>query len=355
MKKRMMVGLLASVLAVSACAQDALTFAKGADISWITQIEASGKYELVDESGRKTDGFQMLRDCGMNMVRLRVWVNPKPDRQSGRTWCDTPDLVTKAVRAQEAGMRVMVDFHYSNWWADPGKQHVPDEWKECGIDALCDSVEAHTEAVLRALQKAGVEPAWIQVGNETPTGFMKPLGDATTHPENFARLFRRGQETCKRVCPNAITMVHIDNGFMLDRTEFILDILKRYGVDYDMLGWSLYPAMNWLATPPVIDLNWRTKADQCIANTDSIYRKYGKESMIVEIGIPQDHEQLCREVIEYMIGNAPQHLRGVVYWEPITTPEFGYTMGALKQFKGNQYTANDGMKAFRIERKTEEQ
>ena len=113
MKKRMMVGLLASVLAVSAWAQDALTFAKGADISWITQIEASGKYELVDESGRKTDGFQMLRDCGMNMVRLRVWVNPKPDRQSGRTWCDTPDLVTKAVRAQEAGMRVMVDFHYS--------------------------------------------------------------------------------------------------------------------------------------------------------------------------------------------------------------------------------------------------
>ena len=86
-------------------------------------------------------------------------------------------------------------------------------------------------------------------------------------------------------------MVHIDNGFMLDRTEFILEILKRYGVDYDMLGWSLYPAMNWLATPPVIDLNWQTKADQCIANVDSIFRKYGKESMIVEIGIPQDHEQ----------------------------------------------------------------
>jgi len=346
-RKHLLAALLMAATAMPATAQKAPAFAKGADISWITQIEHNAKYQLVDDEGKPTDGFQMMKDCGMNMVRLRVWVTPRPDRRDGIAWCDTRDMVSKAVRAKRAGMQVMLDFHYSNWWADPSKQHVPEEWKQCNIEQLCDSVEMHTKQVLVAMMEAGVEPTWIQVGNETPTGFMKPLGDATEHPENFARLFRRGEQTCKRICPNAITMVHIDNGFLLERTEFILDILKKYDVHYDMLGWSLYPAMNWLATPPVVDLNWRVKADQCIANVAEIYRKYGKESMIVEIGIPDDHEQLCKDVIEYMIGNAPEHMRGLVYWEPITTPDFGYKMGALKQYKDNQYMANDGFKAFK--------
>lgn len=341
---------LAAIILLSALevrAQQAPAFAKGADISWITQIEHLNKYQLVDPQGRPTDGFQMLKDCGMDMVRLRVWVHPEPDARDGQVWCDTRDMVAKAVRAIQAGMQVMVDFHYSDWWADPQKQNVPKAWKGCDINQLADSVEAHTRSVLMALKLAGVTPTWIQVGNETPTGFMKPLGDAEQFPENFAILFKRGQQTCKEVFPNAITMVHIDNGFMLPRTEFILDILKKYQVDYDMLGWSLYPAMNWLATPPVIDLNWQVKANQCIDNVKTIYDKYGKESMIVEIGIPDDHEALCKEVIEYMIDHAPEHLRGLVYWEPITTPDFGYSMGALKQYAGSQYMANEGMRAFR--------
>ena len=340
-----------AVVATAVSAQRKLPFAKGADISWITQIEHNNQYRIVDERGRDIDAFRLLRKCGMNMVRLRVWVNPRPDRRDGRTWCDTRDMVEKALRAKKAGLRVMLDFHYSNWWADPSKQHVPEEWKQCNIDQLCDSVEAHTAQVLTAMKRAGVEPAWIQVGNETPNGFMHPLGDATAHPEYFARLFKRGQQTCKRLCPNAITMVHIDNGFLLERTTFILDILKKYDVDYDMLGWSLYPAMNWLATPPVVDLNWQVKADQCLQNAGEIFRRYGKESMIVETGIPDDHEAMCREVIEYLIKKAPEHLHGLVYWEPITTPDFGYKMGALKQYEGNKYTANDGMKAFRTKKK----
>lgn len=322
-------------------------FAKGADISWITQIEHTNKYQLVDETGKVIDGYELLKTCGMNMVRLRVWVHPRPDRRDGKTWCDTHDLVAKAVRAKNAGMDVMVDFHYSNWWADPGKQHVPEEWKACDINTLCDSVEAHTSEVLTALKDAGVSPRWVQVGNETPTGFMKPLGDATEHPDNFAKLFQRGQQTCKKVFPYVKTMVHIDNGFMLDRTEFILDILQKYHVDYDMVGLSLYPAMNWLANPPIIDLNWQVKADACNENVETIFSKYGKETMIVEIGMPDDHEKLAEDVITYMIRHAPPHLRGLVYWEPITTPDFGYKMGALKQYQDNLYMANDGLKAFK--------
>ncbi len=344
--KGLFILFLIMLFPLHAVSQDT-SFAKGADISWITQIESINRYQLVDENGSVVNGYELLKSCGMNMVRLRVWVHPRPDRRDGKTWCDTQDLVNKAVRAKQTGMDVMVDFHYSNWWADPGKQHVPEEWKECDIASLCDSVETHTKEVLLALKNAGVSPKWIQVGNETPTGFMKPLGDATLYPENFARLFQRGENTCKKIFPNALTMVHIDNGFDLARTEFILDILQKNEVDYDMLGLSLYPAMNWLANPPVVDLNWQVKVDSCNKNVETIYQKYGKETMIVEIGIPDDLEQLAQEVITYILNQSPPHLKGLVWWEPITTPDFGYKMGALRHFKDNQYTANDGLRAFK--------
>ena len=95
-------------------------FAKGADISWVTEMEHKGM-KFYNTSGVETDCFQLMKDLGLNAVRLRVWVDPKEHDN----WCNTADLVTKAKRAAELGMDVMVDFHYSDWWADPGQQHKP--------------------------------------------------------------------------------------------------------------------------------------------------------------------------------------------------------------------------------------
>ena len=104
--------LLFSIYAPAAWAQ---TFAKGADVSWITQMEASG-YRWQNDNGQQQDLLQILKDHGMNTIRLRVWVNP-----SGG-WNGTSDLVAKAIRARNAGFRIMIDFHYSDSWADPGQQ-----------------------------------------------------------------------------------------------------------------------------------------------------------------------------------------------------------------------------------------
>lgn len=331
-----------------AAAQKATTFARGADISWITQTEAAGRYKFCNDKGEVTDGYALLKECGINAIRLRVWVHPMADHWSGRAWCDTRDVVEKAVRAKQAGMEVMIDFHYSDWWADPQKQNPPLAWQQCGIDALCDSVEAHTTAVLKALKRAGVKPRWVQVGNETPEGFMLPTGDAIEHPQNFARLFATGYKACKKVFPKVKVLVHIDSGEKLARTEFILNILQQYRVPYDMVGWSLYPGMNW--TTHSVEPNWHKKVDACIENIDSIYKHYHKEVMLVEVGMPDGDEKACCDAISWIIEKSGGLCRGLFYWEPLTTPDMGYGMGALKPYSRTLLQPNEGLKAFRTPR-----
>ena len=127
-------------------------FAKGADLSWVTEMEADGQ-KFYNEAGEETDCFTLMKDLGMNAIRLRVWVNP--DDTYG-PYCNIEDVTDKAVRAQEAGLDLMIDFHYSDFFADPGKQTKPDGWKDKNMDELKSAVAAHTSDVLKALKENGV-------------------------------------------------------------------------------------------------------------------------------------------------------------------------------------------------------
>lgn len=326
-------------------------FVRGADISWITETEASGRWQYVDAEGNTTEPYQLLKQLDMNAIRLRVWVNPKPSKD-GNTYNDINDVVRKALRAKEAGMQVMIDFHYSNWWADPGKQVVPKEWHAearkhaDSIMVVSDSVRQHTLATLTALKDAGITPKWVQIGNEIPNGFMHPYGVPSKHPDWFAMLFKVGYEAAKQVFPRIVCVCHIDNGYNLGRTTYILDILRRYNVPFDMLGWSLYPAMNWVTRE--VDPNWQKKCDQCLANADAIYEMYGKESMLVEVGMPDSDENIGADCINYLIANAGKHMHGLIWWEPLTTPDAGYSMGAMKDLGSGKCTPNKALRAFKI-------
>lgn len=330
---------------------------RGGDISSLVEVEDQGKWQYVDTLGNPVEGHKLLKQLNITTARFRVWVNPQPSR-NGKVYHDIADVVKKAVRAKEAGMKVMIDFHYSNWWADPGKQIVPKEWNEAAklssdpIKVICDSVRQHTLQTLTALKAAGVEPKWVQIGNEIPDGFMHPYGKASTHPDWFARLFLTGYNAAKEVFPNIICICHIDNGYNLGRTTNILDILRRYNVPFDMVGWSLYPAMNWVTRE--VDKNWKVKCDQCIANSAAIREMYHKESMLVEVGMPDEDENIGAECISYLINNMGSHLRGLIWWEPLTTPDAGYKMGAMKRVDkgdGKNYCGpNAALKAFKIKK-----
>src|SRR6187431_2679982 len=142
-------------------------FAKGGDIGWLQQMEATG-YRFYDTDGKEKDCLQLLKDRGMNTIRLRVWVNPSNDKASGH--CSKEETVAMAVRAQKLGMRIMIDFHYSDSWADPGKQNKPAAWAKHSFSELLTDVYQHTYDVLKLLKKAGVTPEWVQIGNEIPSG-----------------------------------------------------------------------------------------------------------------------------------------------------------------------------------------
>jgi arabinogalactan endo-1,4-beta-galactosidase len=147
----------------------AFVFSKGADVGWLPQMEVTG-YKFYDADGTQKDCLQLLKDRGMNTIRLRVWVNPSSDKASGH--CSPAETVVMAVRAQRMGMRIMIDFHYSDTWADPGHQAKPTAWANHTFAELQNDVYKHTFDVLTALKSAGVNPEWVQIGNEIPSGML---------------------------------------------------------------------------------------------------------------------------------------------------------------------------------------
>ena len=158
----------------TSCTSTKTAFVKGADIGWLPQMEATG-YTFYDQDGTKKECLQLLKDRGMNSVRLRVWVNPNTDKASGH--CSKEETVAMAIRAQKMGMRVMINFHYSDSWADPAKQFKPKAWENHSFPELLNDVYNHTFEVISALKIAGVTPEWVQIGNEIPGGFLFPEGE----------------------------------------------------------------------------------------------------------------------------------------------------------------------------------
>ena len=139
------------------------SFVRGADISWLPQMEASG-YTFYDNDGTEKDCLTLLKARGINTVRFRVWVNPSNHPINGH--CSKEETVALAVRAKNLGMRVMINFHYSDSWADPGKQTKPAAWANADFQTLKQHVYNHTFDVLTALYAVNVVPEWVQIGNE---------------------------------------------------------------------------------------------------------------------------------------------------------------------------------------------
>ena len=327
---RIMASIVALCFAAGGYSQD---FAKGADISWVTEMESRGA-KFYDRDDKEADCFDAMKSFGLNAIRLRVWVDPS--RHGG--WCDKNDVLQKALRAKKAGMDVMIDFHYSDWWADPGKQNIPAAWKGYDYKSMKKAVAEHTAEVLTLLKKNGVNPKWVQVGNETSNGMLWDMGRATTNPEQYAGFVRAGYDAVKKVFKKAIVIVHLDNGFDPKLYDWNLGLLIQHGAKFDMIGMSLYPY--W-----AMDAKKEPSADKtisdCMNNLRRVAEKFDRDVMIVETGFLVDEsnpsvmeegrEQLAR-IIREARTETNGRCRGVIYWEPECKP---------RQYKLGAYT-NDG-------------
>ncbi len=293
-------------------------FAKGADISWVTEMEAKG-LNFYNSKGEERECTALMKELGMNSIRLRVWVNPDGG------WNGKADVVKKALRAKKLGMRVMVDFHYSDSWADPGKQNIPAAWASYNFSEMKAAVTAHTEDVLSALKAEGVDVAWVQVGNETTNGMLWDMGRCDLYPGNYAGLTNAGYDAVKKVYPEAQVIVHLDRGNILDHYTWIFGELSKYGGKWDMIGMSLYPSY--------VGADWNAAAKSCLDNIATLNRQYGCHVMICEVGFPWDSAAKAKEVLTQLISEARESgiCDGVFYWEPEAPNGYngGYSLGAF--------------------------
>ncbi|MFT3681436.1 MAG: glycosyl hydrolase 53 family protein [Ferruginibacter sp.] len=308
--------------------KDTIAFAKGADIGWLSQMEAEGK-KFYDNNGNEKDCIELLKSKGINSIRLRVWVNPT------NGWCGAEDVVKQAVRAKNKGMRIMIDFHYSDWWADPGKQNKPAAWTDLSFTNLTIVLAAHTKEVLQQLATAGVTPEWVQVGNETNDGMLWEDGRASKHMDQFAALVKAGYNAVKEVNSKIKVLVHISNGWDNNLFRWIFDGLKTNGASCDVIAMSLYPSTS----------DWQQKNNQCLANMNDMIARYGKEVMISEVGMPWDSPDISKQFLQDII-NKTRSIPGnkglgVFYWEPESYGNWqGYTLGAFDN-SGKPTTAMD--------------
>ncbi len=295
----------------------AAEFAKGADISWVTELEARGE-KFYNRNGEERECTALMKELGMNAIRLRVWVNPADG------WCGREDVLKKALRAKELGMRLMIDFHYSDSWADPGKQNIPAEWKEYNLTEMKQAVADHTAEVLTLLKENGIDVEWVQVGNETTDGMLWEMGRCSTYPGNYAKLSNAGYDAVKSVYPDATVIVHVDRGDDYERHNWLFSELKRNGGKFDMIGMSLYPSY--------IEKGWKPATQDCLNNITRLSKQFGCRVMVCEVGMPWDDKD-AKAMLTMLIEGArtTKLCDGVFYWEPEAPNGYngGYSLGAF--------------------------
>lgn len=346
--------LLFSILALMANAQSKDVFWLGADTGWDTEMASKG-HKWYNWKGEERECTALMKEMGMNAIRMRVWVDPSKHDN----WCSKEDLLVKARRAKELGMEVMVDFHYSDWWADPAKQNIPAAWAKHSYKQMLKDLANHTIEVLTMLRDNGIEPRWVQVGNETTNGLlwsveMDPvtgwekkdvsgkttivhsMGHVERNPKQYAGFISAGYQAVKQVFPRAQVIVHLDNGYDNDLYNWNLDVLRDNGAKWDIIGMSLYPYWSMQAGN---EPSARKTIVDCIRNIRKVSEKYGTDVMIVETGYEVDEsepwkmvagrEQL-RELIMRCKTETNGRCRGVFYWEPECRPS-QYKLGAFTE------------------------
>ena len=305
-------GLLLTLAMLTSAVEAQQPFAKGADVSWMTEMESAG-YRFYADSGQQQDLLQILKDHGIDAVRLRVWVNPKDG------WNGVDDVVRKALRAKRMGLRIMVDFHYSDSWADPGKQNKPKAWSGHSYAQLVRDVQGHTREVMSALAASGISPEWAQVGNETNNGMLWSEGRASDNMRNFAGLINSGYDAIKAVSPSTKVIVHVSNAYDNGLFRWMFDGLRSNGARWDIVGMSLYP------TPS----DWQTRNREAASNMSDVRARYKTDVMLVEIGMDATPAATSRACIADLLVKArAAGALGVFYWEPQAYNWRGYMKGA---------------------------
>ncbi len=319
-----------------------MKFYKGMDVSTLLEVEKCGGRFY--DRGEEKDALDILQSYGVNAVRLRLWNDPYSEQGEpyGAGTNDLPTTIALAKRAKAHKMDVLLNLHYSDFWADPGKQRVPKAWRGMDAAQLADAVYSYTGDVLLAMKEAGAYPDLIQIGNELTNGMLWPLGKMPNY-DNLARFISAGISAVRAVDVDMPVMIHLDNGGNNAMYRDWFDHYMERGEDFQIIGLSYYPF-------------WHGSLADLQNNMNDLAARYGKELVIAEVSMgytmddyaeyeklapdkrkgyatrpelteklpfPMTRQGQCdfmKAVFEVMEGVPDNKCRGFFYWEPAWIP-----------------------------------
>ena len=304
-------------------------FIFGMDASAVPSLEAGG-VRYYDHDGVEKDVYEILSENGINYIRVRIWNDPFDANGNGYGGgnCDIENAIEIGKRATAYGMKLLVNFHYSDFWADPAKQMVPKIWKSMDVDEKSEALYAYTKDCLEKLINAGVDVGMVQIGNETNGAFCGESSTALGGWKRITQLMSAGARAVREVCPGALVVVHFANPEKVTNYESYGKNLEYYGVDYDVFASSYYPF-------------WHGTQENLAKVLSDIATKYDKKVMVAETsyaftaedtdfygntigeggGIVKDYPftvqgqaNLVRDVIDTVVNQTIGGI-GVFYWE----------------------------------------
>lgn len=307
-------GLLA--LACSGAARGA-DYAIGADLSFLKQAEDRGT--VFKDNGAARPGLEIFKNHGYNWIRLRLFHTPTQLPNS------LEYTIAAARAARQLGFKFLLDYHYSDTWADPGKQYPPKAWQGLPHADLVKAVFEYTRQTTEALRGAGVLPDMVQIGNEISNGMLWPDGKLPENWDNLADLVKagiNGVDAGRGNGPRPKIMIHIDKGGDQASTKSFFDKLNSYRFDYDVIGQSYYP---W----------WHGSLNDLRENMFFMATQYGKDIILVEVAYncrpaeyakkpeqapfpetPEGQRQFLEEVNRIVMATPNHRGKGVFWWEP---------------------------------------
>jgi arabinogalactan endo-1,4-beta-galactosidase len=315
---------------VSVHAQD---YAIGADVSFLAQAEENGV--VLKDNGVPKPGLQILKDHGYNWIRLRLFHTP--DQLPNNL-----DYTIKlAQTARKLGFKFLLDYHYADDWADPGKQPIPKAWQGKSHQQLVQVVFDYTRDTIAAFRDAAVLPDMVQIGNEVINGMLWPDGKLPENWDNFAQLVYagiNGVDAGRGNNPRPKIMIHIDRGADQKRTKEFFDKLNSYGIPFDIIGQSYYP---W----------WHGSLNQLRQNLEFMAREYHKDIIVVEAAYnwkpgnyvnkpapfpesPEGQREFLDELNRVIMETPDGRGKGIFWWEPMVKGPL-----TVRGFFDDQYNA----------------
>jgi len=273
----------------------------GADISFLPELESHGM--KFSDNGKAGDAIEIMKKHGFNYIRLRIFNQPANPKgySPGKGFCDLEHTKAMAKRIKAAGMKFLLDFHYSDYWADPQQQNKPAAWAGQDFATLKKSLYDYTAGVMQQLKDQGTAPDMVQVGNEINHGIVWPEG-AINNLDSLSQLLYQGVKAVKTVNPSTIIMLHIALGGQSAESQFFLDNMAKRNVPFDVIGLSYYP-------------KWHGTLDDLQKNMADLAKRYNKQVMVAE------YSQLKQQVNDIAFTAPGNKAIGSFIWEPLSTWE----------------------------------